>query len=252
MATEGSGATRAGDEDLCNEDSFLVEEGLGLYVVCDGAGIGPAGEVASREAVAALEEFVERAETQFGESLSRQLASQHFAGRAIGHAMEAVLRKGRSDPELSGMATTATMLLAHGRRGVIGHVGDSRAYLIRDGRIHQLTVDHEWTEQANGGGGSEANEIDTFSIALRPGDTYLLCTDGAERVVEDPVLVSRAEDLSPRLLASRIVSAAHRENPHQDATVVVVRVRGDSEPAWLWLSEEPRPTAFGHTVRVAA
>ena len=155
-------------------------------------------------------------------------------------------------PELAGMATTATMLLTQGRHGIIGHVGDSRAYLIRDRRLHQLTVDHEWTEHTNGSDGANAAEVDTFSIALEPADTYLLCTDGAERVVEDASLVRQAETLSPRILASRIVSAAHRAHPDQDATVVVVRVRRDREPGWLWLSEPPRSTAFGHTLSIAA
>ena len=251
MTTEGSGATRAGNEDFCNEDAFLVEEGLGLYLVCDGAGAGPAGEVASRVAVTALEEFVARGEEQFGEALWRGTHAARFAERALDYAMDAVLREGRSDPELSGMATTATMLLAHGRHGVVGHVGDSRAYLVRDRRIHQLTLDHDWTEECADRDTMPA-EATSFSIPLRPGDTLLLCTDGAESVVEDPSLARAAEDLSPRILASRIVSAAHRRDSSQDATVVAIRVRGDVEPGWLWLSEPQRSTRFGHTVGAAA
>jgi protein phosphatase len=152
------------------------------------------------------------------------------------------------------MATTITLLLAHGREGVIGHVGDSRAALVRGGRLHALTLDHELTHElgrADAADGDEADSglaVDTFSIDLRPGDTILLCTDGAEDALLDLTLVRAAAGLSPRLLASRIVSAAHRRDPECDATVVVVRVRRDDEPAWLSVSVPPREASFGHVV----
>ena len=251
METEGSGATRAGDGDDRNEDAFLVEDGLGLYVVCDGSERSAAGEIASRVAVAALEGFVEEARARFGDALWNQLASRKFAGRAIRHALNEVVREAHRDEALSGMSTTATMLLTHRKHGVIGHVGDSRAYLIRDAEIHQLTVDHELTEDTGGNGTVLLHDVDAFSIALRPGDLYVLCTDGAERIVEDPEIVRTACEYTPRALAARIVAAARRVDPDQDATVVVVRVSSDDEPAWLSLSDPPQSTGFGHTVAAA-
>lgn len=252
MTTEGSGVSRAGNEILRNEDAFLVEDGLGLYVVCDGSSVAQKGEIASRLAVEALEEFIERAEEDFGESLLRTVASSNFADRAVRYAMNSVLRKGRSDPKLAGMTTTATMLLTHGKHGTIGHVGDSRAYLIRDGEIQQLTSDHEWTETTASEDGTVSGTIDAFSVTLKPGDTYVLCTDGAEHVIERaPEALRCADEFSPRSLASRLVSAAHLENPDQDATVVVVRVRGEFGKALLWLSDVPRSTSFGHAVSIS-
>jgi protein phosphatase len=254
MGTEGSGATRAGGDRIHNEDAFLVEEGLGLYVVCDGVSGRPAGEVAARLAVGALEDFVARAEDQSDVRFREGSFTTAFVERAVRFAMDSVIAAAEEDAELRGMATTATMLLVHGREGVVGHVGDSRAALIRAGRLHALTVDHELTEELSWeGAGSEAEtgsgpEIDTFSIALHPGDTILLCTDGAEDALLDLTLVRSAASLSPRLLASRIVSAAHRRDPECDATVVVVRVRRDDEPAWLSVSVPPREASFGHVV----
>ena len=248
MSTEGSGASRAGGEGFHNEDVFLVEEGLGLYVVCDGASGTPAGEVAARIAADALEEFVERA----GEDvdLERGRVARRVVEQAMHHALEAVLGAERTEPELRGAATTMTMLLAHGSLGVIGHCGDSRAYLIRRHHGHQLTVDHDLTEAASNGAGADV-AFDVFTLDLDPGDTIVLCTDGAEAVVQDDAIVRVAGALSPRVLASRIVSAANRQTPGQDATAVVVRVRGEQEGGWLELSSPWRGTAFGHTLQRA-
>ncbi len=247
MSTEGSGASRAGSDGIHNEDAFLVEEGLGLYVVCDGASGTPAGEVAARISISALEEFVERAEADLGSGRREGRAALDLVIRAMNHAISAVAEAERNDPGQVGLTTTITMLLVHGRHGVVGHRGDSRAYLIRNDRCHQLTLDHELTESiANGD--REGGDFEAFSLDFKPGDTIVLCTDGAESVVEDRDLVRIAGDLTPRLLASRIVSAAHRRTPSLDATAVAVRVRSERESGWLELSSLPEGTAFGHTL----
>jgi serine/threonine protein phosphatase PrpC len=250
MGTEGSGASRGGGDEFHNEDAFLVEEGLGLYMVCDGASGSPAGEIASHLAVEAVEQFVARAELEFGPDLWRNEAPTATVERALRYAMAALLEAAGSDPELASMETTATMLLAHGTHGVIGHTGDSRAYLFRGRSCHQLTVDHELTELLPDSAQVQV-PIDAFSIALRPRDTLILCTDGAERVVQDPTILRVAHDLSPALLASRIVSAAQRDDPEVDATAVAIRVRSAGEPGWLSLSQSPRDVSFGHALSYA-
>lgn len=247
MSIEGSGASRAGQDGIHNEDVFLVEEGLGLYVVCDGASNTPAGEVAAHVAVDALEEFVERAEADLGGKLREGRAALEIVVRAMDHAIAAVADAERNDPAQLGLATTITMLLAHARHGVVGHRGDSRAYIIRNDRCHQLTVDHELVDSI-ADSTSEQGDFEVFAVDLKPGDTIVLCSDGAEAVVEDREVVRVAGDLTPRLLASRIVSAAHRRTPSLDATAVVVRVRGERESGWLELSSLPEGTAFGHTL----
>jgi len=247
LSTEGSGASRAGEDGLHNEDAFLVEEGLGLYIVCDGASGAPAGEVASRVATDALERFVENAEAEFGSELHEGQGALAVVVRAMDHAMAALAEVERSEPERLGLATTITMLLAHGRHGVIGHRGDSRAYLIRRDRCHQLSVDHELTVSVSGDS-SDERDFEVFALDLKPGDTIVLCTDGAEEILHDRDIVRVVGELTPRLIASRIVSAAHRRAPSLDATAVVVRVRSERERGWLELSSLPEGTAFGHTL----
>ncbi|NNL84241.1 MAG: serine/threonine-protein phosphatase [Myxococcales bacterium] len=247
-STEGSGASRAGGHSLHNEDAFLVEEGLGLYVVCDGVGGRPGGEVAAKLATRALEDFVERSGREL--DLPRAHVARALVDKAMGCALVAVDEAVRTEPDLRGLSTTITMLLTHGDRGVIGHRGDSRAYLLRRGRAHQLTIDHELSEAASVETGGDLI-MDVFGVDLEPSDTVVLCSDGAEAVLEDREFVRSAGDLSPRALASRIVSTAHRRNPVPDATAVVVRVRGEHEPGWLELSLPPLRTSFGHTLEYA-
>ena len=253
MRTDGDGATWGSGDGFHNEDAFLVEEGLGLYVVCDGFSGGPGGEVASATAISALEAFVERQQKISGTSLLRTFSSYRVAGQAVRCALRAVVEVSSSRPELEGMATTLSMLLVHGHRGAISHVGDSRVYLYRDHQVHLLTHDHDLTGSLElaAAPGAEEEAIDTFSIDLRFGDIFLLCTDGAEDVVEDPEVLHNASEISPRALASRIVTAAHKLHPECDATVVVVRVREDDEPAWLWLSKRPESFDYGHAVAYA-
>lgn len=250
MGTKGAGSSRGGGDWFHNEDAFGVDEGLGLYVVCDGASGSPAGEVAANVATKAVEDFVERADEDL--DLDSGLVARKVVERAMRHAMASVAEAERRDSRRHGLDTTVTLLLAHGDLGVIGHRGDSRAYLIRRNRAHQLTVDHELTEPTTTSGGSDPAGFDVFSIVLEPGDTVVLCTDGAEAVMLDEGIVRGAGQLSPRTLASLIVSKAHRREPSQDATAVVVRVRRADEAGWLELSLPPRGTAFGHTLDMAS
>jgi len=242
MDSEGSGASRAGGEGLHNEDAFVVEEGLGLYVVCDGASARPGGEVAAHVAAHALEQFVEHAGEEL--DLRGDAAARATVSRAMRYALGAVEDAEEVDPELSGLTTTITMLLVKGDRGVVGHRGDSRAYLIRRNRLIRLTVDDEVTTELSRGNGDGAPGFDVFGVDLEPGDVVVLCTDGAEDVVEEGSILRSATTVSPRVLASRIVSTAHRQHSRTDATAVVVRVRGEAEPGWIEVSELPRGNAF--------
>ncbi len=245
MSTEGSGASRAGGDGVHNEDTFLVSEGLGLYVVCDGASDAAAGEVAAGVACDAVAASIEQSERDVDVRHAR--VARFVVEKAMKAALRAVAADGRTGPELEGLATTVTMLLAHGQLGVIGHRGDSRAYLIRHNRVHQLTLDHELTQQVENGT-TTPSHFDVFAVELQPLDTIVLCTDGAEEVVEEPRIARAAAELSPRLLSSRIVSAARRRNPAVDATAVVVRVRGERGQKWLEVSQPTSGTTFGRTL----
>ena len=122
-----------------NEDSFLVNEDLGLYVVCDGMGGHAGGETASRLAVQTIERELLSARLRPEDPFSTQaaLADTPVADalrEAIEGACAAVFRTSRANPELAGMGTTCISLLVNGAHAIVGHVGDSRAYQI--GRAH--------------------------------------------------------------------------------------------------------------------
>jgi len=243
MGIDGSGASRAGGDGIHNEDAFRVDEGLGLYVVCDGVSDSAAGEVAARIASEAVAESVRKSEQEL--DVRRRRIARFVVEKAMKHAMRALDEAEASDSAIAGLETTITLLLAHRDLGIIGHRGDSRAYLIRRDRCHQLTIDHEFTESVDG---THPGEFDVFAVELRPGDIIVLCTDGAEDVVEEDEIVRAAADVSPWLLASRIVSAAQHVDPSRDATAVVVRVSGERDLGWFELSRPPLGTAYGHTL----
>lgn len=245
MDTDAGGASRAGGAGLHNEDAFLVEQGLGLYVVCDGAGGAPAGEVAARIATEALEDFIDWSIEELGSE--DEDAARRLVERAMVHALDEIADAERDDPKLDGLTTTITMLLAHGDFGVVGQRGDSCVYRIRQRRVEALSSEHEQAEAAPRSV-TQGSGFRVFSFALQPQDTIVLCSDGADETVRDESIARVAAGLSPQLLASRIVSEAHRRNSANDATAVVIRVRGEAEPGWLALSSEPRDTAFGHTL----
>lgn len=230
----GAGASRSSD-DLHNEDAYLVDDEIGLYAVCDGRGDAPGGEVAAYLAVEGISRFlgdllqVDARDRERGPAAASLVApvSCRTIESAVQHALQTIVENVAERPDLAGMASTLTLLLIQRGRAFVGHVGDSRAYLVRRDRAVQLTTDHEWTTSEHPTRGAGHPGIDTFSIETRSGDTFVLCTDGAEQAVSDPDWIESMADSSPRLVASRLASAAHRHRPEEDATVVVVRIRDD-------------------------
>jgi len=247
MGTRGSAATRGGGDGLHNEDAFVVDEGLGLYVVCDGESAKPAGEIAARIAAESVADVIG---ARCGSTGSTAALDESVVEEALRAAVNAVARAGESSPDLAGLSTTVSVLVVHRSQAVVGHRGDSCVYLIRDGRVSRLTGDHEWTSQRDSERTSESGQPDfeIFASDVEPGDTLVLCSDGAAAALDDPLIPRVAGDLSPSVLASRIVSAANRLAPDQDSTAVIVRVLPARRPGWLSLSGPPSATRFGHLV----
>src|SRR6266851_5639585 len=119
-----------------NEDSWLINEDLGLHVVCDGMGGHAGGETASRLAVQTIERELLGARMRPDDPFASALRE------AIEGACAAVYRTSKANPELQGMGTTCIALLLQGEIAILGHVGDSRAYAVREGEVVQLTEDH--------------------------------------------------------------------------------------------------------------
>jgi protein phosphatase len=222
-----------------NEDSFLVNEDLGLYVVCDGMGGHAGGETASRLAVQTIER----------ELLSARLRSDDpFTVReAVEGACAAVFRTSRANPELAGMGTTCISLLVKNGQALIGHVGDSRAYLVREGDVYQLSEDHSLVnEQVRAGllseeearhsrlkniitrsvGFEEDVLVDVMGVETRPGDRFLLCSDGLSNLVDndeirDTLLQTELEEVPQKLIA-----LANSRGGEDNITVVAVQRTG--------------------------
>ncbi|MGH9012947.1 MAG: Stp1/IreP family PP2C-type Ser/Thr phosphatase, partial [Acidimicrobiia bacterium] len=218
-----------------NEDGYLVDDRMGLFAVADGMGGHQAGEVASATALEAL-----RAAVASGEPIRD----------AIDRANEAVLERSAGDERLRGMGTTMTAgTLAAGGTLLLGHVGDSRAYLARDGELTQVTEDHSLVEEMVRRGeltpeqaevhprrsvitralGIEPGvEVDLYPVELHEGDRMLLCSDGLTTMIraEEIAAILRGEP-DPQRAANTLVEAANAAGGEDNITVLVIDVTGD-------------------------
>lgn len=229
-----------------NEDSLLVQPDTGLFAVADGMGGHQAGERASRMALDTLAGELTLPEAGTENSRDDLLARLRVATQAAGAA---IFDAAQADTELQGMGTTLTTLWFHGGRVYLAHVGDSRAYLFRDGRAQQLSDDHSWvSEQVRAGMMSEEEArdskfrhiitrsvgferdvlVDGAAIPYEPGDCFLLCSDGLSNYVEGDELA--------RLLAARfykdvpqlLVDLANDRGGDDNITVILVYVANDA------------------------
>ena len=224
-----------------NEDSYVVQPPL--FAVADGMGGAKAGEVASGLAAAAVQES--DGEGQRGEARVAAL---------IEEANRRVFRRANEDREASGMGTTMTVALVEDDRVAIGHVGDSRAYLIRNGELQQLTDDHSLVAELVRSGkltpeeaeahpqrsvitralGTEADvDVDTFSVESSPGDLFLLCSDGLTTMVDDETILDAVEQNRSDLqnAAKALINAANRGGGEDNITVVFFELGVAEEPA---------------------
>jgi protein phosphatase len=198
-------ATDVGCRRTNNEDSFGYDADAHIYVVCDGMGGSAAGEVASGLAVRALVE-------QFGSLVAQELPAEERLLLSIEEANRQVREAARGNPELQTMGTTLVCACLDGERLLIGNVGDSRAYLIRNGRCVQITEDHSFVEeQIRDGyltreaaaalhlqsvitraiGAAEGVEADLFAASVMKDDLFLLTSDGLTRYAQ-PEDIARA------------------------------------------------------------
>src|SRR5262245_35773 len=225
-------ATDVGRIREINEDGYLVDEGMGLIAVADGMGGHRAGEVASATALEAL-----RAAVRKGNPLRE----------AIEEANDAVFEKSSANDDFRGMGTTLTAgTLAAGNTLIVGHVGDSRAYLLRDGEFRQLTTDHSRVQELVDDGRLTADEaavhpmrnivtralgvdssvdVDVYPVQLELGDVVLFCSDGLTGMLQDEfVSAELRRESDPARVAMRLVDEANRAGGEDNITVIVVGV----------------------------
>lgn len=219
-----------------NEDAYYTGEGV--FAVADGMGGHLAGDVASATALLPVRSLDGRV---FADAATAQAALLD----AILAANAAVVRKAANEPGLHGMGTTLTATIVEGRRLHVGHVGDSRAYLFRDGQLSQLTRDHTLVAHLIEEGQITAEEaavhpqrsiitraigvdvdleVDTLTIDLVPGDQVLLCSDGLTGPVSDAAIAETlSSDAGSEMAVDRLVEQANEAGGPDNITVVLLR-----------------------------
>jgi PPM family protein phosphatase len=223
-----------------NEDNYVVAPPL--FAVADGMGGAQAGEVASQLAASALE----AGDPEALEGTKRLDALIQEANRRI-------FDRASTDPTASGMGTTMTVALVEGMTVAIGHVGDSRAYLVRGEQMEQLTEDHSLVNELLKTGKLSEEEaqvhpqrsvitravgtdpdvdVDVFTIEAEEGDIFLICSDGLSDMVEDEQILelvhANRDDLDKAVKA--LVSAANRGGGEDNITAVAFRVSSEAAP----------------------
>lgn len=240
MVLRAAARTDVGRRRAANEDSYAVAEDLGLYLVADGMGGHSAGQVASR---LAAESSVGALRTLQGATTSLSEKLRH----AVSAANREIFSSAQAEPEYQGMGTTLVALLAGPDRIALAHVGDSRAYRIRGGRIRQLTDDHslvaelvrrrEITESAAAGhphrhvltramGVRPSVEPDLAELTPETGDCFLLCSDGLTGHVSDDEIAARVAPGSDGAdldeICGDLVDLANERGGEDNISVLVV------------------------------
>ena len=225
-----------------NEDNFAVDANVerGIFIVADGMGGHAAGEVASEMAVQIVQRELSPVVTLEGDDVAK------LVGNTLRKANRAIHDRTLTEVDKQGMGTTASVLLISGTRYLIGQVGDSRVYLMRDGALSQITKDHSYVqEQVDAGfltpeqaryhpysnvitrcvGASPDVEPDSYRGEARAGDLFLVASDGLTGMVDDrrlgQLLGSRAE---PDRKVQALISEANGRGGLDNITAIIVHV----------------------------
>jgi serine/threonine protein phosphatase PrpC len=230
-------ATDKGRKRPSNQDAAAYSIEHGVYVLCDGMGGAAAGEVASSTAVQEVMRSLTLRDP--GSPLPA------VAEAAVLSANHAVFERSRQQRKLRGMGTTLVALVADEHRAWVFNIGDSRCYLLRSRRLHQVTRDHSLVdEEVRRGRMSPAEalnspyrnvitralgthssvEADIFEVETEPGDLFLLCSDGLTREIDDPQIESiLCLDLPLGELCDRLIKAANQAGGHDNITCLLAR-----------------------------
>lgn len=234
--------THTGKVRSSNEDAFWFGGGEGWYLalVADGMGGHQAGDVASQLTADVIRKAVT---TQINNAAVAKWTKQQILKEALQNANDRVFSQAQSNRSLAGMGTTVTALLLDGG-AEIAHVGDSRAYLFRQGKLRQLTKDHSLVQGLVDVGsisrkqaryhpkrhlltrvlGAASNlTIDRVCVQIEPGDLFLLCTDGLTGEITDKEIETVLKSFSPAAAVEELVKLALDLGGHDNITVLLVQ-----------------------------
>ena len=253
MRVLAAGRTEVGCVRKHNEDNFLMEPGLGLYVVADGLGGHAAGEVASRIVVDKVGDFIAHtAERDRTWPVEYELDLSYDGNRlkaALLLADQGILNDIQANPERESMGSTVVACLVNGDRATLVHVGDSRAYLLNSDGIRQVTRDHSWVAEqvANGiltpeearhhpfrnvitqalGNGGDL-DVAVQEIQIKELDRILLCSDGLSGMIQDNAIWEIVRE-APNVEAAteKLIAQAMENGGEDNITVVIVAFDAD-------------------------
>lgn len=277
MQITAHGTTDVGRVRQHNEDHYLIDPDLGLYLVCDGMGGHAAGDVASKTAAETVRSYLLQRRDVLN-AIARGETAPDEAAALLRHGIQSASARihemGQAETARRGMGTTCTALLVLGGKGIMGHVGDSRLLLARGGQVYQLSEDHTFIQEAirrgmltpeqaaqsahhnivtRAVGPSPSVLVDTLVFDVLPGDTMLLCSDGLHGYMKEAAELhtaltpDRLEDIGPRLIAT-----ANERGGSDNITAVVLRAHVAAPEAQAQSERAERVTsaldALGHVV----
>ena len=252
-------ATDVGRKRAHNEDNFLVDKALNLFLVADGMGGHASGEVASAMAVHTIRDVL-FSERDLIERFDEDDPASHIEIStllefAVHSACASIYRKAQQEPEKRGMGTTVVCLLVVGRRGFIAYVGDSRIYLLRNGVVYPLTEDHSLMNELIRSGKVAAEEfagspyasfknamtravgvhehveVDILDFEVLAGDAFLLCSDGLYEYLEGAEIASNLALSDIEAIPGRFIDLANSRGGKDNITALVVQLpRATDQP----------------------
>jgi protein phosphatase len=250
MRTEAYGKTDVGRVRKNNEDQFLMDLDLGLFIVADGMGGHNAGEVASKMAVDVVRDSVRRfangsQKAILGKVDSRYSERTNQLGSSVRLSNQFIRESARATPQHNGMGTTVDCIWVQKDKLSIAHVGDSRVYLVREGQLHLLTNDHSLVEeQVRQGllkkeeaersplkhiltralGVDENVEVDLSEVPFYDGDLVIGCTDGLMKTVPDADILKTAREMkTPKMIVEHLIDLGNVAGGVDNITVVAVQ-----------------------------
>ena len=250
MIIAARGQTDVGRKRDHNEDAFLVDEELGLFVVADGMGGHAGGGTASRIAVQTIQARLQVAReadpelfTNPGELEESPL--REVLREAVESACQSIYQAAQRDPALAGMGTTVTAAVVAASNTYLAHVGDSRCYLARKGHIYQVSEDHSLVnEQLKAGAitpeearnsrfkniitrsvGFEADvTVDMMGLEVDPGDRIVVCCDGLSNLVDDDEILEIVTKVPLDAAPQKLIDLANDRGGDDNITVIVIHV----------------------------
>jgi serine/threonine protein phosphatase PrpC len=243
-----------------NEDNYLVDRKLALFIVCDGMGGHAAGEVASALAVRTVHEEIRKQrqlidDFELGAKGASAVSARELLNLlefSVQRACARIHEEAAADSAKRGMGTTLSAMIFIGNKGFIAHVGDSRIYQYRDGRVQQLTEDHTvFNELIKRGkltreqiekvahknaitravGVYERVEVDTLAVEVLPGDAFLLCSDGLHGYFDDKNedVLAIFQGYRPEEQAQAFIEHANSRGGKDNITDIIVRIDANDQ-----------------------